>query len=83
MAAIRDEGARFYLAFDQQSEAIAEELRVTQAAAKRAVAEAYREVEGRDFYETAKAHEAETFSARDQGPQNPDLKQTGGYQRQV
>lgn len=47
----------FYRAYDQASGKLAEDLGITQAAAKTLMKDAYREVEGKELYETGKALE--------------------------
>ena len=47
----------FYRAYDQASAKLAEEFGITQSAAKTMMKEAFREVEGKDLYQAAKALE--------------------------
>lgn len=51
----------FYRAYDQASAKLAESFGITQAAAKALMKEAYREIEGKELYETGKALEDQHY----------------------
>ncbi|MEL7174139.1 MAG: hypothetical protein AAFN05_14385 [Pseudomonadota bacterium] len=65
-----DDATPFYLAHDRQSARLADTLDITQAAAKRRMAEAYRSAEGRELYEDGKAAEVRSYKPEERAPAN-------------